>query len=201
MAKSNNYVSAPGRVSFPSVFESQSYEGDDAKFSITLVYTKDKMNEAELEKLQEMARLANEVSKARFGCNIGEIPPSGGQVVRSPFRKGEEKPKYYQPGDLFVKFVSKLRPGVVDQGRTVIDPTSRDFYAGCWARVSYTVYAYERKGNRGVSFGLTNVQKVRDDEPLSGGNTAPEDDFDDISGPGSNAVQDALTEDTSVDLF
>ena len=47
-------------------------------------------------------------------------------------------------------------------------------------------FTYDTKGNKGVSFGLNNVQKVKDDEPL-GNFSRAEDDFDeveDFDGPG-----------------
>jgi len=37
-------------------------------------------------------------------------------------------------------------------------------------------YAFAANGNRGISCGLNNLQKMRDGEPL-GGRTRPEDDF------------------------
>ena len=37
-------------------------------------------------------------------------------------------------------------------------------------------FAYDQKGNRGISFGLGNIQKVKDDKPF-GNRTKPQDDF------------------------
>ena len=41
-----------------------------------------------------------------------------------------------------------------------------------------SAYCYNTNGNRGVTFGLENVQKVRDGEMLGGGASRAEDDFD-----------------------
>ncbi|PWG75044.1 hypothetical protein DF186_14750, partial [Enterococcus hirae] len=42
-------------------------------------------------------------------------------------------------------------------------------------------FTYDVSGNRGVAFGLQNVQKLRDGDPL-GGRTKPEDDFEPMPG-------------------
>ena len=65
----------------------------------------------------------------------------------------------------------------------VIDPSK--VFGGCWARAQVHAYAYDKKGNQGVSFGLNNLQLVpagdRPDEPF-GGNRA-EDAFDAVAMP------------------
>lgn len=75
-----------------------------------------------------------------------------------------------------VNVSSNKRPGIVDgQLQPISDST--EVYSGCYARVSVSAFAFNTSGSKGVSFGLRNVQKTRDGEPL-GGVTRPEDDFD-----------------------
>lgn len=186
-------ISPKGRVSFPNVFRPHAFnEGDTPKFDVTLIFDRDDMTEQQLALFKKMAAEANKVSMERFGCKIGET--SKGRTINSPFRKTDEKPDYYEPGKIFVKFTTRQAPGVVYGDRTPIDPNSRDFYAGCWAHVSYTVYAYDKSGNRGVAFGLQNIQKTADDEPFAGGASAAEDDFEDIEMGGQAAVADAMSD-------
>ena len=74
---------------------------------------------------------------------------------------------------------SKTRPGIVDEDlNAVLDPTQ--VYSGCYARVSINAFPYSNSGNKGISFGLNNVQFLQDGEPL-GGRTRAEDDFADDS--------------------
>jgi hypothetical protein len=54
-----------------------------------------------------------------------------------------------------------------------------EFYAGCYARATISPYAYDKAGNRGVAFGLRNIQKIADGEPFSG-KSKPENDFDSL---------------------
>lgn len=172
-------ISPNGRVSFPNVFRPHAFnEGDTPKFDITLIFDKDDMSDEQLTLLRKMKAEADKAAMERFGCKVGESVK--GRTVNSPFRKTEEKEEYYEPGKIFVKFSTRQKPGVVHPDRTPIEPESRAFYAGCWARVSYTVYAYDKSGNRGVAFGLQNVQKTGDDEPFAGVASSAEEDFDAI---------------------
>lgn len=93
--------------------------------------------------------------------------------LRSPFRTNEEldNPIPGIPDDAIVMTFSAnedRRPGIVDaQLQDIIDDS--EVYAGAWFRAQVRPYVYENAGNRGVAFGLENVQKLRDDEPLGGG--------------------------------
>jgi hypothetical protein len=69
-----------------------------------------------------------------------------------------------------------MQPGLVDQNLQRIISTD-DFYSGCYARATITAYGYDKAGNKGVAFGLQNVQKLADGERFSG-RTAAEDDFE-----------------------
>lgn len=106
--------------------------------------------------------------------------------LRTPFRdQGDKKkenedgsvylPDGYVEGAIYLNLKSQNRPGVVDEN---VQPIMEEsvFYAGCWARASVTAYAYDQAGNRGVSFGLNNIQKVGDGDALSY-RTKAEDDF------------------------
>jgi hypothetical protein len=43
-----------------------------------------------------------------------------------------------------------------------------DFYPGCYARATVRPFWYDTAGNKGVAFGLQNIQKLADGEPLGG---------------------------------
>jgi hypothetical protein len=71
-------------------------------------------------------------------------------------------------------------PNIVDRSLNKILDAS-EVYSGMWGRVSIVAYPFNSQGNKGVSFGLRNVQKTRDDEPF-GGVSRAEDDFEAIDG-------------------
>lgn len=104
-------------------------------------------------------------------------------AIRMPFRNGLEKAaKFpgYDAGITFVGATSTGQPGIVGpDGKTV--NTKGYIYAGCWARATLNAFVYEGE-NIGVSFGLQNLQKVRDDAAF-GGKTNATDDFGPIDVP------------------
>ena len=73
---------------------------------------------------------------------------------------------------------SKAQPGIVDRDKMPVLDAS-EVYSGCFVRVALGAFAYNNSGNKGISFGLNHVQKLRDGEPL-GGITRAEDEFDDL---------------------
>lgn len=182
-------LSAQGRVSFPELFVPKAMEeGQKEKFSITLIFDPKKMDKDQLGKLQHMKQLADQAAREKFQVGLGELYK--GKPVVSPFRSTNEKPDLYPPDLVFVKFSSLIKPGLVDARRLPIGETSGDLYAGCWAHVTYSVYSYDQSGNRGVAFGLKNVQKVRDDESFGGTRTSPDQDFE-VLDDSSPATADA----------
>ena len=161
-----NIITAEGRVSFPCVFAPSSYS---RKYEMALVFPKG----TDLSALQAEAK---RVAVEKFGQNI--------KGLRSPFRKCSEKMETYgefDPDSVFITFRTKQQPGLVDAAKQPII-AQNEFYAGCWARVSCRAYAYENKGNRGVAFGLQNIQKTRDDDPLTGSGLKAEDEFEAFAG-------------------
>jgi len=167
------------RVSFPHVFRARAAEeGQEPKFSITMLFPKD----ADLSKLEAAAK---DAIKEKWG----DKPP---KKLRSPFRDQAEKDEYegYEEGAIFVNATSKSRPGLVDRDvQAIIDEA--EFYAGCYARATINAFAYDVKGNRGVAFGLQNIQKLRDGDPL-GGRARPDQDFDPVDGVDEDGDTDAL---------
>ena len=80
-------------------------------------------------------------------------------------------------GHWVISVSSKNKPGVVDADlNEIIDKTA--IVSGDYGRASINAYGYDVSGNRGVSFGLNNIQFLEKGEPL-GGRTRAEDDFSD----------------------
>jgi len=179
------------RVSYPNVFEAKMNDlSNQMEFSLEAIFDKD----ADLTPLKEVAQKA---LTDKFGHDKTTWP----QGLRTPFKKQEMKaktvngkqvlPPPYEEGGIYLNLRNKQRPSVVDRGlNVIIDPS--DFYAGCYAIASVNVYAYSKGGNSGVNFSLSNIQKVKDGDPL-GGKTRPEDDF--------IAVATEKETSSSVDLF
>jgi hypothetical protein len=96
--------------------------------------------------------------------------------LRLPWRRGEERAdqKGYGPGKIFIGCRAESPPGVVDRNvQPILDP--REIYAGCYVIASIRAFAYDRNGNKGISFGLNNVQKVGEGERLDARSTPSQD--------------------------
>jgi hypothetical protein len=89
---------------------------------------------------------------------------------KNPIRDCAEKDLAgYDEGWHFVAASSKTRrPGVVNRlNEPVTDPAM--VYSGMWIRAYLNAFAWNHpSGGKGVSFGLTAVQLIRDDERLDG---------------------------------
>ena len=167
----------PFRVSYANVFKPRENNlSGNSEFGLTALFPKGA-------DLSALYAIAEEAAKTKWPNGV----PKG---IRSPFRDQGEKAKQhddgseslpdgYEAGCTFINMKSVKRPGVVDQNvQPILDES--EFYSGCWAIASVNAYAYDNKGNKGVSIGLINVQKIKDDEALSGRST-PQDDFKPIA--------------------
>lgn len=156
------------RVSFPNVFTPRGFEGQAPKYSVAMLFDKSE----DLTALKNLARKAVEEKWPN-----AEKRPKG---LRNPFRDGDVEKADITGYEnvMFANATSKMKPGIVDQNvQPIIDEA--EFYGGCYARATLVAYAYDKGGNRGVAFGLQNIQKIRDGEPFSG-RTKAEDDFSSV---------------------
>lgn len=160
----DNIVTPPCRATFISVLRAKAQKLPDgtmgaAKFSLRAAFPPT----ADLKALQEAAKVA------AFDKWGDKMP----KALRSPFRRNDELDNPIPGiGDdwVIVTFSASedRRPGVVDQNlQDIMDEA--EVYSGAWFRCEVRPFAYDNAGNRGVSFGLQNVMKVRDDDPIGGG--------------------------------
>lgn len=169
-------VTGEVRLSFARLFEPHA-SGDDkeAKYSVMILVPKtDTRTIAAIERAQKAA------------LEAGKAKPFGGTVPRvwkNTFRDGDEEYDTSEnpemAGMMFMTISSKADypPGLVDRAlRPIVDRS--ELYSGCYARVSMRAFPFAAQGNKGVSFGLNNVQKLRDGEPLGGTGTKAEEDFE-----------------------
>lgn len=185
---SKNLITPEFRVSYPKVFkpEPNKLKGGELEFSIMALFPK-------TADLTALKKAVHEAAIEKFGPEKAKLLHSQGKL-RLPFRDQGEKayideatgkevmPQGMEKGAIFLTLRTKQKPGLVGPDmQDIIDPST--FYGGCHARASVTVFAYEKGANAGVNFGLKNIQKTRDGDPL-GNRTRPQDDFAAIEGVG-----------------
>ncbi len=180
------------RVAFPAVFRPKHNDlnGKDEYSLVALFPPLNEMDATQKTQWDKVVEAAQAALTKKFGTNKKKWPGDPAKY-RSPFRdQGDREktdketgkktlPQGYVKGATYLTLRSTQRPGVVDkQVQEIIDES--EFYGGCWAIASINAYAYDQKGNRGVSFGLGNLQKVKDDDAF-GNRTKPTDDFEAVA--------------------
>lgn len=157
------------RVSFPNVFKPVSYEGNEPKYSVVMLFNKKDADITPIKKAVFNAAVEKWGSKEKW--------PKG---LKMPFRDGDDKSDLQgYEGTTFATATSKQKPGVISKSKEPITEQDGSFYAGCFARATLMAYTYDVKGNKGVALALQNIQKLGDGESFSG-RKAAEDEFDSV---------------------
>lgn len=198
-AKTAKKVVTPvARASYARLLEPAESLNGDMKYSVSLLFESD----ADLSVMKKAA--ANALIE-KWGPDKENWPKN----LRSPFRDGSDKDDPLYDGITFVNVSSVEQPEIVKKVGNVSVPltSTNEVYSGMYIRASLTAFAYDKKGNRGVSFGLNNVLKVRDGDRLDG-RTNADTDFKDFEGDdpieqAGEAAEAANTGSTSAaeDLF
>ncbi len=176
------------RVSFPAVFKPKSFQGQEAKYSVVMIFD-------EKTDISGIKRAVRNAIVEEFGEDKARWP----KKLRLPFRNASEREgtEGYEPGKIFISATSKTQPGLVDHNLEKII-AEQHFYAGCWARAELIAFYYDVSGNKGVSFSLQNLQKTKDDKSFSGRKKA-EDVFDKVDN-GAEDPESYSNDDQGVDL-
>lgn len=176
MANKSKFVSGEVRFSYLNIFEPKaSSYGGDAKYSVTILMPKsDTASKQRLDAV--IAQVRQEAVSEKWG---GVNPP----LVQIAIHDGDGvKPNSGEPygdeckGHWVLTASSKTPPDAVDQN---LNPfvTKTELYSGCYGRVGINPFAYNSNGRKGIGFGLNTIQKLRDGEPLGGGNYSAASDF------------------------
>lgn len=173
-ASPTKVVTGKVRLSYCHLFEPHSsFEGQAKKYSTVIMVPKS--DTVTINKIKAAQQAALELGKqSKFN---GKIPPNWKNTFRDADAGDidlEKNPEY--AGHYVMTISNNTKPGVVDQAlNPILDQT--EVYSGCYARVSMNAFAFNTSGNKGVSFGLSHVQKIADGEPF-GNFSRAEDDFD-----------------------
>lgn len=137
------------KLAYAHIFEAytvEGIEGVEPRYSTTIIIPK-----TDTETLKAIDVAIGEEKK--------ELRHKG--AIRTPMRNGDLE----RPGDplykgcYFLNVNSKNRPGIVDSNvNTIIEPI--EVKNGYYARVSFNLYGYDLKGNRGIAAGLNNIQLI-----------------------------------------
>lgn len=173
MENSTKVVTGKVRFCFCHVFEPSAMEGQPeemAKYSVCVIISKS--DTQTLEKIKKAIENVKVVSKSRLADKSGKIS----STIKLPLRDGDEERPDDEAfaGAYFLNAVSNRKPTIVDRN---LDPImdKNEFYSGVYGRISINFFAFNTNGNKGISAGLQNLQKLEDGEMLAGGSTAQDD--------------------------
>lgn len=168
-------IIANARLSYANIFEPKAFEGQDPKYSVSLIISKD--DKETIAVVQEAIKNALEQGKEKYWS--GKVPKG----LKTPLRDGDEdRDDEAYANSYFINANSKDAPQVVglEKDKATGRPIplgSDDVYSGCYANVSINFYPYNNV-SKGIAAGLGNIQKSDDGEPLGGNRAKAEDEFD-----------------------
>ena len=159
------------RASFVHIFEPQSINGSEPKYSCSLIIPKS--DTATISQIKAAIEEAKQAGTTKWG---GKTP----SLLKMPLRDGDvdraDDPAY--ENSYFINATSNEAPDIVDGKRKPItDPMA--VYSGCYIRALVNFYPFNANGNKGIACGLQCIQFWHHGEPLNG-RVRAEDAFDDL---------------------
>lgn len=150
-------------ISYPFVFTSR-FNEDSGKHEFSATFIFDKAAQATKE-YAALKAAVKPTAEAKWGAKL----PAN---LKNPFLTGVAG----VPEDcVIIRCKSQQPPGVVDaKVQKIIDPT--EIYPGAIVIATVNCFAWEnKKGGKGVSFGLGNIQKIGDGPRIDNRKTADQD--------------------------
>ena len=162
-----NEVIIPCRLSYANIWEPKQVNGTgDPKYSCCLLIKK-----SDTAAIAKLKAAIEAVKKGPQGTGpLGRLSAQEPEAApaRRRHRKGDEN--YEGCYFLNANASENRRPKIIDRAcNDVLDQD--EVYSGCYAKVKIGLFSYSASGNKGIGAGLEVIQKVRDGERLSGGNS------------------------------
>jgi hypothetical protein len=171
-------ISPKGRCAFVQLLTPRAFEESEPKFSVVMLFDK------EAQASPEFKRMVKAYSEER-----DRLYPNGAPAnFKSPFRNSSEK-ESLPPDCIFVSLTTTRKPETVDADGQELFESSK-LYSGIYGRASMSIYGYDKKGNKGIAFGLNNFQKLDDGEKMVG--TTAAQDFGFVNKDDANVDIDAI---------
>lgn len=181
------------RIAYPHLFEPYAYQdGPNKKFEATILIPK-----SDTETLEAIKKACGAARSKKWP---GEAPKG----LLNPVKDGDDmsteafaghwviRPKATPKKDPTTGAITG-RPGVVLPN---LKPASvDDIQSGDFVNVDVNPYGYDMSGNRGVAFGLNNVQLVQKGDRIGGGKSRPENVFEAMELAGSPSESNGSSDD------
>jgi hypothetical protein len=197
--KTGSLVLPKGRLLWNALFKPRKGKGDKpGKHECNLLFPK----AADLSVAKEEAITAG---KDKFSKVFRDAEGKWPKGIGTPFKRTADNDKLVaalEAADIkvedfpvYVAARSNDKPGIVGPNGKSDGIEPEHVYSGRWARMTVDAYGYDVDGNKGVSFGLKNVQLLDNDDELvvGGSKVSAESEFDAVEGAGDDSKSaDAL---------
>lgn len=165
---SGHFITGPVRLSFANLAKPKVKDSGGTVYSAALLVPKG----VDLTVAKKVAAAA---AIEKFGPDKARELISSGALIMpiKPQDKLAEGYKGFEAGAFYfdAQRSEKADPPKMFDGQ--MQPLSLDeSYSGMWAIVKLRAFYWEKSGKRGVSFGLTSLQKLADDEKFESNNAA-----------------------------
>lgn len=183
MARSEDMKTPLMRLAFAdSLSKMQEVQGGKKRYGCSLLMAKS----ADWSKLYA---LALEAAKAEWGDKAEKLLADG--LIHNPFLDGDGPqgkskktgaPHSGFPGMKFIRAISGEDYPPRLYNKKVRPATKEEIYSGVWGFAVVNAFTWENvEKGKGISFGISMFQAVKDDENLGGGGAPPEDYFEPIA--------------------
>ena len=159
------------RLSYANLFEPRENKSGDLRYGTALIIPHDHPQ------VKELKASIDEAGEEKFGKKWASMLKKS-NPLHDADEDGKSDDDANYEGCYYINTSSKRKPQVVDrQVQPILDES--EIWSGCYANVSIAIFAFEVPENKGVSFGLNNLQKVKEGARLGGAANADEE-FEEI---------------------
>lgn len=165
------------RLAFPALFEAKTVAGEGKPaFSAALL-----IDPADAQ-VKTINAAIEATAREKWGAKADAVLKQIRAGDKTCLHDGDLKATYDGfPGNLFIGARNPVRPLVLDADKTPLAEADGKPYAGCYVNVSLELWAQDNNYGKRVNATLLGVQFFKDGDSFTGGGTASQDDFDDVS--------------------
>lgn len=160
-------MTPPFVASYCFVLEAKENLSGAMKYSISMIFDKDKTDMSKIEAAVKAA------AAEKFGK---KIPKNFKLPIRDGDEDRDDREEYKNAW--FINASSDRKPGVVDyKTGDIIDTDDDDLgiYSGCVCRATIAFFGFDNSGSKGVGAGLNNIQVLKRGDRLDGSVSADTD--------------------------
>lgn len=173
------------RLAFPALFEPKAVNaGDKPAFCAAFIVPRNHPQMAEIN--AAIAATADEKWGVKGPVMLKTIK-AGDKIA---LHDGDGKAQYQGfEGNWFISARNPVRPTCLDADKTPLAESDGRLYAGCYCNAILELWGQDNNYGKRINATLLGVQFYRDGDAFSGGGSASEDDFDDVT---SGATSDFM---------